>query len=96
MVFAAEVMRNVEAGGRDALNFVYVTVFHRIAAVFFASIDTCVVVRMPFDEVTVLRENISFVSKSLELPVECKDASEFTDDKGGKLPIPGKPVLVAN
>lgn len=48
---------------------------------------------MPFNEVEILRANLAYLTKALELSVEVCDASEFADDKG-KLPVPSKPVLV--
>ena len=50
--------------------------------------------RMPFNEVEVLKEHLVYVSKSLQMPVEVRDASAFTDDMG-KLPVPGCPTLVS-
>lgn len=49
--------------------------------------------RMPFNNVTLLQDNIVYVTRALGMPITIKDAAEYTDEKG-KQPKPGVPVIV--
>ncbi len=47
------------------------------------------------NEVAILNANVDFVSKSLNMSIEVKDANDITEDiKIGKLPTPLNPVIL--